>query len=156
MTTITNMIATAHELKDTADGGTPEELTNIVNQMTTKLNVYSSTADFTADLNGNEYRFIHNGIIDDVIATDLKDDPYHLGCFNADFLCHYIPLSADQIKHVQDAEGYEAIGFLVLAHGELDELVSDMISADGYGHYFNHWNGDEIELNNVPYRMFQQ
>ena len=115
-----------------------------------------ATADFHADLNGDEYRFIHNNVIDDVIAQDLKDDPYILGCFNADFLCHYIPLSSDQIQHVQDAEGFEAIGYLVLAHGELDELVSDMISADGYGHYFNHWNGDEIELNNVPYRMFQQ
>tara|TARA_B110000908_G_scaffold147640_1_gene179507 strand:+ start:1144 stop:1599 length:456 start_codon:yes stop_codon:yes gene_type:complete len=151
------MIATAKEIRDTADGGTPEEIKNIVNLITEgPLRGVGTEADFHADLNGNEYRFIHNGVIDDVIATDLKDDPYHLGCFNADFLCHYIPLSSDQIKHVQAAEGFEAIGLLVLAHGELDELVSDMISADGYGHYFNHYNGDEIELNNVPYRMFQQ
>ena len=152
--TLTNMIATAKEIRNSADGGTPEEIKNIVNLITPCL-MGDGTNDFTYDLNGNEYRFIHNNVIDEIIKDDLKDDPYTLGCFNADFLAHYIPLVSDQIQHVQDAEGYEAIGYLVLAHADLDELVSDMISLDGYGHYFNHWNGDEIELNNVPYRMFQ-
>mgnify|MGYP000932121834 FL=1 len=153
--TLTNMIATAKEIRNSADGGTPEEIKNIVNLITPCL-MGDATADFHADLNGDEYRFIHNGVIDDIIKQDLKDDPYTLGCFNANFLAHYIPLLTDQIQHVQDAEGFEAIGYLVLAHADLDELVSDMISADGYGHYFNYYDGDEIELNNVPYRMFRR
>ena len=152
--TLTNMIATAKEIRSSADGGTPEEITNIVNQITPCL-MGDATADFHADLNGDEYRFIHNNVIDEIIKDDLKDDPYTLGCFNANFLAHYIPLVTDQIQHVQDAEGYEAIGYLVLAHGQIDELIEDMISLDGYGHYFNHYDGEEIELQNVNYRMFQ-
>ena len=154
MITLKNMIATAKEIRNSADGGTPEEIKNIINFITPCL-MGDATADFHADLNGDEYRFIHNNVIDEIIKQDLKDDPYTLGCFNANFLTHYIPLSTDQIQHVQDAEGFEAIGYLVLAHCDLDEFVSDMISADGYGHYFNHWDGDEIELNKVPYRMFR-
>ena len=152
--TLTNMIATAKEIRNSADGGTPEEIKNIVNLITPCL-MGDATADFHADLNGNEYRFIHNNVIDDVIAEDFKNDPYTLGCFSAWFLARYIPLQEDQIQKVQDADGYEAIGLLALASLKLDDLIDNMISLDGYGHYFNHYNGDEIELNNVPYRMFQ-
>lgn len=147
---IAQMVALGREVRDNAGGGTPEEIRSIVNNLKPTVEY-----DFTADLNGKEYRFIADCVINSVIKEDLKSDPYNLGCFNAEFLCHYVPLSTDQIKHVQSAEGYEAIGYLVLAHGQIDELIEDMISLDGYGHYFNHYDGEEIELQNVNYRMFQ-
>ncbi len=147
---ISNLIATGREVRDSADGGTPEEIRHIVK------NLHPTTEyDFTADLDGKEYRFIANCCINGVIKDDLKSDPYTLGGFNAWFLAKYVPLNEDQIKHVQDADGFEAIGYLVLAHGQIDELIDHMISLDGYGHYFNHYDGEEIELDNAPYRMFR-
>jgi len=84
-------------------------------------------------------------------------DEYILGCFNADFIEDFIPLSYEDIKTLQDGEHYEVIGKLILNSGKLEEMMQEYIRLDGFGHALNSYDGnhDEINLNGVDYIYFR-
>ena len=84
-------------------------------------------------------------------------DEYILGCFNADFIEDFIPLSYEDIKTIQEGEHYEIIGKLILNSGKLEEMMQEYIRLDGFGHALNSYDGnhDEINLNGVDYIYFR-
>lgn len=91
-------------------------------------------------------RFIHCNDIDDILADELSSDLYMLGCFNDWFLADVLDLDVDVIQAMQEAQAFEALGKLIVSMNKLGELVDGYVSADGYGHHFNHYDGNEQEL----------
>jgi hypothetical protein len=113
----------------------------------------AGTNDFEVD----DYRFILRSDIDQIQCDELKGDLYILGCFNAWFLADVLDIDCDVIEAMQEAEAYEAIGKLIISMDKLSELQQEYSSADGYGHHFNHYDGNEYELdiNGFDYLVFQ-
>ena len=113
-------------------------------------NIESSNDDFEVD----GVRFIQSEYIDDIQQNELLSDLYCLGCFNAYFLADYLPIDMNDIQAIQDAGAYEAIGKMCKVH--IADIQAGYVSADGYGHHFNHYDGNEEELNinGVLYHVF--
>jgi hypothetical protein len=98
------------------------------------------------DFEVGDHRFILSSSIDEVMVDELSGDSYMLGCFSASFLAGLskMPLSYDSIKKIQEAEGFEAIGDIVLCiDGLLEELQEECTRFDGYGHHFATYDGEE-------------
>ena len=95
----------------------------------------------SSDFEVEGYRFIHEDDIDKIMQDELSGDEYVLGCFNGWVLSNVLDVDVDVIRAMQEAEAYEAIGKLVLSLDKLEELQQEYVSADGYGHHFNHWDG---------------
>ena len=108
--------------------------------------------DFTVD----NVRFIASAEIDSVLADELGNDKYMLGCFNAQFIADVIGIDTDVIEAMQEAEAFEAIGKLIISMNKLEELASAYASADGYGHHFNGYDfsEEEVKVNGVSYYVF--
>lgn len=115
-------------------------------------NIAQSEDDFEVD----NVRFIKSDCIDDIQEEELGNDDYLLGYFNAWFIAVVTGIDMDVIEAMQKAEAYEAIGMLIKSLGKLSELQQAYASADGYGHHFNRYNGneEELRLNNVTYYVF--
>lgn len=105
-------------------------------------NVSDGERDFTV----NDYRFIREDAIDEVMQEELASDEYLLGCFNAWFLSDILGISQDVIEAMQKAEAFDAIGKLVIDLDKLEQLQTAYASADGYGHHFNTWDGSEDQI----------
>ncbi len=101
------------------------------------------------DSNDFEYgncRFISDLEIDNAIRDELTD-PYMLGCFNAWFLASILGIPTESVEAIQKAEQFEALGHMVLADPDkLKELQEAYVSADGYGHHFASYDGNEAEI----------
>jgi len=150
------MIKLAREIRETAGGGKPQELSDIVSEMIPQGRFkFPSSYDFNAELNGREYRFIAGCYIDSALRGEYETDPYNLGSFNAWFLAKYIPVTKEQIKEAQRAGCFELIGQLVLNCGHLDQLLEDALGYDDYGHFFSTYDGVAIDLETTDYRMFR-
>ncbi len=98
--------------------------------------------DFTVD----DHRFIRADDIDEIMCGELEGDEYMLGCFNAWFLADILNTTTEAIEAMQKAEAYEGIGKMVLGNNKLAELQQAYVSADGYGHHFAHYDGNEDEI----------
>ncbi len=109
-------------------------------------NIAGGESDFEVD----GVRFIDEMDIDDIMADELSSDLYILGCFNDWFLADVLDVDVDVIQAMQQAEAFEAIGKLIISMGRLEQLVNDYVSADGYGHHFNHYDGSEETLGYSP------
>ena len=103
--------------------------------------VKSKDYDFTV---GN-YRFIDADCIDDIIKEEIESDEYLLGSFNADFLTYFLDLEEQDIRHIQERSP-EAIGKLIIATGQLQNVIDGYVQADGYGHHFAHYDHEEWDL----------
>lgn len=101
-------------------------------------------------------RFIAEDSIDAIQCEELQSDLYILGCFNSWFLASVLEIDKEVIDAMQEAEAFEAIGKLVISMGKLGELQEEYASADGYGHHFNRYNGEEEEvtINGRDYYVF--
>ena len=122
---------------------------DIFDTMEALRNMENSDSYFEVD----NHRFIHTNDIDEVQQDELKSDEYMLGCFNASFLAGILDIDQDVIEAMQKAEAFEAVGKLVLSMDKLEELQEDYARLDGYGHHFNHYDGNEIEIGN--YHIFR-
>ena len=107
----------------------------------------------STDFEVNNYRFISDDDIDDVMQDELSSDEYMLGCFNAWFLADILNTTTEAIEAMQAAGAYEGIGKMVLGNGKLADLQNAYVSADGYGHHFNPYDGNEIEIG--TYHVFR-
>ena len=114
--------------------------------------VLSDSDDFEVD----NVRFIAADCIDSIQCDDLESDLYILGCFNAWFLADVTGLGSEVIEAMQAAEAFEALGKLVISLGKLSELQQEYARLDGYGHHFNHYDGnqEEIVINGRLYFVF--
>lgn len=106
-----------------------------------------------SDFEVDGVRFINDSEIDEIQAAELSYDTYCLGCFNDWFIADILGIDVDVIEAMQKAEAFEAIGKLIISLGKLSELQEAYASADGYGHHFNHYDGNEEEIR-VDGRLF--
>ena len=56
------------------------------------------------DFEINNYRFIHQGSIDEIQCNELESDEYILGCFTDWFLADVLELDIDVVQAMQKAE----------------------------------------------------
>lgn len=105
-------------------------------------NILDGSEDFEVD----NVRFINSDSIDQILAEELSNDDYILGCFNAGFIADCIGIDADVIEAMQKAEAFEAIGKLIKSLDKVETMAKAYASADGYGHHFNSYDFGEEEL----------
>ena len=106
-----------------------------------------------SDFEVGNFRFIDSNEIDEIQQNELRGDKYILGCFNAGFVAGVLDMDSYVIESMQQAEAFEAIGKMIISMGKLEELQEAYQQADGYGHHFNHYDGNEYECNG--YLVFQ-
>lgn len=102
----------------------------------------AGSSDFEVD----GVRFINSSDIDRIQCDELESDEYVLGCFNAWFISDVTGVDPEALEAMQKAEAFEGIGKLILSMDKLEELQQAYVSADGYGHHFNRYDGGEEEL----------
>ena len=100
--------------------------------------------DFTV----GKYRFIHEDAIDDILADELSSDEYILGCFNASFIASVTKWPIVLIEAAQKGEQFEAIGKAIINGHFLQEMAEQYAMADGYGHHFAFYDGEEHSIGN--------
>lgn len=115
--------------------------------------VTQAIVDGSSDFEVDGVRFINSDSIDEIQQSEISSDLYCLGCFNDWFIADILGIDVDVIEAMQKAEAFEAIGKLIISMGKLSELQEAYASADGYGHHFNHYDGNEEELR-VDGRLF--
>lgn len=108
--------------------------------------VFNAITCHEQDFEVGNVRFIDTYSIDEIQQEELGGDEYILGCFNANFLADILNLSVEVIESIQKAEGFEALGKMIIEMDKLEELQEDYVRADGYGHHFNHYDFGEEEL----------
>ena len=110
------------------------------------------------DFEIGNYRFIREDSIDEIMENELGGDDYMLGCFNAWFIADVLDIDMDVIEAMQEAEAYSAIGKLVKSMGKLEDLQKAYANADGYGHHFNKYDGnqDELYIGSDTYYYFRE
>lgn len=92
------------------------------------------------------WRFIHESVIDEIMADELENDPELLGMFNADFLARVTGWPEALISAAQKGEQWDAIGEGVVDGGYVPALARAYAYADGYGHHFAHYDFETHEL----------
>lgn len=109
------------------------------------------------DISSVRYRLIASSDIDRIMAEELASDEYMLGCFNAWFLADILRTSQEAIQAMQEKEAYEGIGKMIIHNDLVDELQQAYVSANGYGHHFSHYDGqeNEITLKNKSFYLFR-
>ena len=98
------------------------------------------------DFNTGYWRFIHKEDIDGIMQDELSNDTWLLGCFQAWFIHSITGIDTQVIANAQKAESFELLGELMLPH--IEEVQSEYVSQDGYGHHFSSYDGDEHEFGN--------
>ncbi len=121
-------LAIARELKSIGVTDIREALEGIADEET----------DFYAD--SETYRLIRQDCIDEIMQAELESDEYALGCSAAWFISDILNIDAGVIQAMQEAEAFEAIGKLLISMGKLPEMQEAYAAADGYGHYFAHYD----------------
>lgn len=76
----------------------------------------------------------------------MASDTYVLGCFNAWFIADILGTSTEAIEKMQKAEAFDGLGEMLLQH--IDEVQKNYAAADGYGHHFGRYDGNEYEIGN--------
>ena len=137
------------------------ELKNIItianNLDVNKYKLVDSIQDSETNFEVDNYTFITEDEALKEVINMYQCDEYILGCFNADFIADFIPLDYDSIKTLQESENFEVIGKLILNSGNLESMMEDYISLDGYGHALSSYDGnnDEITINNIDYIVYR-
>lgn len=116
------------------------------------VNLIEKKTDFEVD----NYRFIASDSIDEIQQDELKGDLYILGCFNSEFLAEQTNLPLKAIQALQKAEAFEELGELVV--GDIEAIQEGYKDADGYGHHFAQYDGEEneIEIDGTTYYYFRK
>ena len=112
----------------------------------------SLSSDFEVD----NVRFINSNDIDEIQAEELTSDLYVLGCFNASFIAEELNWPIELVEAAQNGNAFEALGKAIADNVDMVSFAQAYSSADGYGHHFNHYDGNEIEfdINGSTYYVF--
>ena len=103
--------------------------------------------DDSDDFEVANHRFIKADGIDQIMQDELSSDTYTLGCFAPWFIADILDISTDAVEKIQKANAYDAydgLGEMMLPH--IAKVQAEYASADGYGHHFNHYDGNEDEI----------
>jgi hypothetical protein len=108
------------------------------------------------DFEVGNYRVIKESAIDQIMANELSDDPYILGCFNADFLANILEIPQRIIEICQNAEAQQELGEMLTTE-QIEKLAREYAAADGYGHHFAHYDHqtEELVFDNDLYYVFR-
>ena len=106
--------------------------------------------DDETDFEIDNHRFICEHNIDDILADEITDDLYMLGCFNASFISDLTDIDYDIIETLQDAEAFEGVGKLFLQLCDKSKIAEEYSKYDGYGHHFAHYDGHEQTIT-IPF-----
>lgn len=117
--------------------------------------VVHAIENYESDFEIDGVRFIEDGVIMDVLINELSNDKYILGCFNAWCIADATGWPIKLIEAAKSGEQYEAIGE-AMTDEHIAKLAEIYAANDGYGHHFNHYDGDEYELfiNGQHYHVF--
>jgi len=131
-----------------------------VKKLSNKLSIdfcelVENIVDGSIDFEIENYRFISSDEIDAIQQEELKGDLYILGCFTDWFIADNTNLSLKVVQALQKAEAFEELGELMI--DDIETLQSEYSRLDGYGHHFNHYDGNEweVNLNGVDYYYFR-
>lgn len=108
-------------------------------------NMYNSNG-FTLDLNSTEAFIIDIDTATQELKERHESDLYILGCFNDWFISECTDIDIDVINTLQKSEGFEALGKLIVKSGCLQDMMESYISADGAGHAFGSYDGNNDEV----------
>lgn len=110
-----------------------------------------SDDDFEVD----NVRFIADESIDQIQADEMQGDSYILGSFNAYAIADATGWPIALIEAAQKGEAYEEIGD-AMSREQVEALQQVYCRADGYGHHFNGYDGneEEIEINGKLFHVF--
>ena len=97
------------------------------------------------DFEVGNVRFIHDDVIIDVRVDELTNNEYLLGCFRAGCIAEATGWPEVLITAAQNAAEYAAIGDAMDAD-QVRKLAEIYSRADGFGCYFNAYDGSEEEL----------
>ena len=108
------------------------------------------------DFDIDNYRFIQESNVFDIVKDSYECDPYILGYFNDWFISDNCSIPLNVVEALQKAECFEALGELMLRNG-IDELIKEYIRLDGPGHALNSYDHscDEININGLDYIYFR-
>lgn len=111
----------------------------------------SGNDDFEVD----NVRFIADESIDQIQADEMEADTYILGCFNAYAIAEATDWPVALIEAAQKVEAYSEIGD-AMSREHIEKLQQIYSSADGYGHHFNRYNGneEEVEIDGKLFHVF--
>lgn len=106
----------------------------------------------------NDFRFINEFEIDEIMQNDLKSNPYYIGCCASWLLADVLNISTKVVDDAKINESYEVIGEIIANDkNKLKMLQEEIASNDGYGQYFAHYDGyeidDLIELNYYAFKI---
>jgi len=130
------------------------ELSNELGIDTREL--YTNIIELNDDFEVENYRFIKESEAESILVDIYKCDEYILGCFSNWFISTNCNIPYNCVCALQKAEAYSELGELMLDNG-IDDLISECIRLDGYGHAFGSYDGDneEITLNDELYIYFR-
>lgn len=106
----------------------------------------------------DDFRFIKESEINEIMLEELSSDEYLLGCFNDFFIADIFDIPIDAIKAIQEKEAYEALGKMMLASPQkMREMQREYASLDGYGHHFASYDGEthECQINGENWYFFR-
>lgn len=108
------------------------------------------------DFEVNNVRFITDNMINEVLADELQNDMYLLGCFVPSFIAEQCNWPVALVEAAQQGEAFEALGQAIADNCDMEEFAEAYVSADGYGHHFNSYDGgeEEITIKGVLYHVF--
>lgn len=89
--------------------------------------------DFIFEFEGVEHRIIHNSVIDEIALEEIED-------------------SLKECYHEVNKLLAEAPPYLFISV-DWEQSAQYCLDADGYGHHFNHWNGEEKLIG--PFYIFR-
>lgn len=107
--------------------------------------IVEGMADEDDDFEVGNYRFIHENVIDEIMTDELESDEYILGCFNASVIAEATGWPQALIEAAQKGEAYEEIG-KAMEREHIEELQRLYVEADGYGHHFARYDGNEYQF----------
>ena len=124
----------------------------------TAVELLAQMAQHETSVQSSDYsvRAIMYDRIDSVLAEELEWDLYSLGCFRDHFIAEVTDIDIEVIEALQEAEAFEALGKLIVKSCNMEEFASTFAGYDGYGHFFNTYDGSELELtvDGVDYLVF--
>ncbi len=131
--------------------------TNRVEDESIEMEDSGDIFDGSDDIDTGNWRFIHTSAIDRIQLEEMGADEYILGCFTPWALADATGISIEVFEALQRAEAFEAIGKLVQDLGKLEALQQVYAAADGYGHHFASYDGNEhdVRINGVDYLAFR-
>lgn len=119
-----------------------EDLTSQPDWREVLNSITSNDQDFEVD----NVRFIDTYSIDKIQQEELASDEYVLGCFYDYFLADILKIDIEVIQSIQKDQAYTGLGKMIIEMNKLEELQKAYAGEDGYGHHFNHYDGNEEEL----------